>query len=150
MKSMGLELPGMGGGDGGGPGGEGGVGGGGRKREGLMREARYGVGSKLVDEGAEPTMVFVIVEGECRIVKSGKTRLQSQSQTQPCGERQSGRKHIAVKGKTGSRPLVEERSHSTVLDLVGSWKSVWGMLLFDAMFVRRLPMITLVLENQHI
>ncbi|CAM9240672.1 unnamed protein product, partial [Hapterophycus canaliculatus] len=79
MKSMGLELPGMGGVDGGGFGGEGGVGGGGRKREGLMREARYGVGSKLVEEGADPSMVFVIVEGECRIVKSGKPRSRSQS-----------------------------------------------------------------------
>lgn len=68
MKSMGLELPGMAGG------GEGG----GRKREALMREARYGVGSVLVEEGDEPTMVFVVVEGECRIVK-GKPRSQSGS-----------------------------------------------------------------------
>lgn len=75
MKSMGLELPGMG------EGGAAGAGEGreGRKREALMREARYGVGSVLVDEGAAPTMVFVIVEGECRIIKSGKPRSQSQS-----------------------------------------------------------------------
>ncbi|CAB1115637.1 unnamed protein product [Ectocarpus sp. CCAP 1310/34] len=81
MKSMGLELPGMGGegGFGGEVGGGGGGGGGGRKREVLMREARYGVGSILVHEGASPTMVFVIVEGECRIVKSGKPCSQSQA-----------------------------------------------------------------------
>lgn len=73
MKSMGLELPGMGGaGGGGGVGGAGGEGGG-RKREGLMRDARYGVGSILVEEGAAPTTVFLIVEGECRIIK-GKPR----------------------------------------------------------------------------
>lgn len=69
---MGLELPGMEG-----FGGEGGGGGGGgangRKREMLMREARYGVGSILVEEGAPPTTVFVVVEGECRIIK-GKPR----------------------------------------------------------------------------
>lgn len=105
MKSMGLELPGMGGGDGGGSGGEGGVGGGGRKREGLMREARYGVGSKLVEEGADPTMVFVIVEGECRIVKSGKARSQSQTQPQSCGESQHGRAHILADGDSGGRNL---------------------------------------------
>lgn len=75
MKMMGLELPGMGGGGGGGGGGEGG----GRKREVLMGEARYGVGSVLVEEGASPTTVFVVVEGECRIVK-GKPL------TQPPGE----------------------------------------------------------------
>lgn len=68
MKSMGLELPGMGGGAAGGEGG-------GRKREMLMKEARYGMGSVLVEEGNPPTMVFVIVEGECRIVKV-KPRLQ--------------------------------------------------------------------------
>ncbi|CAM9940844.1 unnamed protein product [Ectocarpus sp. 12 AP-2014] len=80
MKSMGLELPGMGGEGGfGGEVGGGGGGGGGRKREVLMREARYGVGSILVHEGASPTMVFVIVEGECRIVKSGKPCSQSHS-----------------------------------------------------------------------
>lgn len=82
MKSMGLELPGMGeggGGGGGGGGGEGREGREGRKKEVLMREGRYGVGSVLVDEGAAPTMVFVIVEGECRIIKSGKPRAQSQS-----------------------------------------------------------------------
>ena len=77
MKSMGLELPGMGaaGGGGGGVGGVGGEGGG-RKREVLMRDARYGVGSILVEEGAGPTSVFLIVEGECRIIK-GKPRTQS-------------------------------------------------------------------------
>ena len=82
MKSMGLELPGMGGlgGEGAmGGGGGGGGGGDGRKREVLMREARYGVGSVLVAEGAAPTMVYVIVEGECRIVKSGKPSSQGQS-----------------------------------------------------------------------
>lgn len=84
MKSMGLELPGMG--EGGGGGGEGREGREGRKKEVLMREARYGVGSVLVDEGAAPTMVFVIVEGECRIIKSGKPRSQSQS----AGERATG------------------------------------------------------------
>eukprot|EP00904_Undaria_pinnatifida_P005680 jgi/Undpi1/2241/HiC_scaffold_12.g05627.m1 len=77
MKTMGLELPGMGaaGGGGGGVGGVGGEGGG-RKREVLMRDARYGVGSILVEEGAGPTSVFLIVEGECRIIK-GKPRTQS-------------------------------------------------------------------------
>lgn len=81
MKSMGLELPGMG--EGGAVGaGEGREGREGRKREVLMREARYGVGSVLVEEGAGPTMVFVIVEGECRIIKSGRPR----SQTQSAGE----------------------------------------------------------------
>lgn len=81
MKSMGLELPGMVGlaSDGVGGGGGGGGGGDARKREVLMREARYGVGSVLVEEGAAPTMVFVIVEGECRIVKSGKSRSQAPS-----------------------------------------------------------------------
>lgn len=43
-----------------------------------MREARYGVGSVLVEEGDDPTTVFVVVEGECRIVK-GKPRSQSGS-----------------------------------------------------------------------
>lgn len=47
-----------------------------------MREARFGVGSVLVDEGAAPTMVFVIVEGECRIIKTGKPR----SLSEPAGE----------------------------------------------------------------
>lgn len=75
MKSMGLELPGMGEGGGGGTG----EGKEGRKKEVLMREARYGVGSILVDEGAAPTVVFVIVEGECRIIKSGKPGSQCQS-----------------------------------------------------------------------
>ncbi|CAM9757173.1 unnamed protein product, partial [Choristocarpus tenellus] len=42
-------------------------------REPLMKEVRYGVGSVLVEEGSAPTMVFIIVEGECRIVK-GKTQ----------------------------------------------------------------------------
>lgn len=100
MKSMGLELPGMGAGGGGG-GGEGGAGGEGRKRENLMREARYGVGSILVDEGASPTMVFVIVEGECRIIKSGKPRSQSQS----AGEKRPNvrsMKHISVVLRTRS------------------------------------------------
>lgn len=78
MKSMGLELPGMG------EGGAVGAGDGreGRKKEALMREARYGIGSVLVDEGAAPTMVFVIVEGECRIIKSDKRC----SQSHPAGE----------------------------------------------------------------
>lgn len=103
MKSMGLELPGMGeggfggGGEGGGSGGGGGGGGGGRKRENLMREARYGIGSILVDEGAAPTMVFVVVEGECRIVKAGKPRSQSQSAV---GEKSIITTQIALHGTT--------------------------------------------------
>lgn len=64
MKSMGLELPGMGDGSI-----VGGAQGASRKREALMREARYGIGSVLVEEGLPPTMVYVIVEGECRIIK---------------------------------------------------------------------------------
>lgn len=78
MKSIGLDLP-----------GKGGVGGGvvgriggcweTRKREALMREARYGVGSILVEEGKPQTSVFIIVEGECRIIK-GKAR------SKPTGE----------------------------------------------------------------
>lgn len=61
LTSLGLELPGASGGSGAeGPE---------RKWEMLMREARYCVGSILVEEGAPPTTVFVIIEGECRIVK---------------------------------------------------------------------------------
>lgn len=86
MKSMGLERPGMGGGGGGGDG----SGGGGRKREPLMREARYGVGSVLVEEGEEPTMVYVVVEGECRIVKGRPGRSHSALK--------KGTKKIAVSG----------------------------------------------------
>lgn len=81
MKSMGLELPGTGG-----------VGnweGSNRKRETLMKEARYGVGSILVEEGMPPTTVFVIVEGECRIVK-GRPKPKS-----------SGRKKIPQVGVVG-------------------------------------------------
>lgn len=68
LKSMGLELPGASGGSG--------TEGPERKREMLMREARYGMGSILVEEGAPPTTVFVILEGECRILK-GKPQSQA-------------------------------------------------------------------------
>lgn len=77
MENMGLDGAGGEGGVGGvgGVGGIGGGGSGGKKGEMLMREARYGVGSVLVEEGAPSTMIYVIVEGECRIMK-GKPRSQ--------------------------------------------------------------------------
>ncbi|CAM9981253.1 unnamed protein product, partial [Scytosiphon promiscuus] len=62
----------------------------GGRAESACSTSRYGVGSKLVEEGADPTMVFVIVEGECRIVKSGKPRSLSRSQTQPNGAKGIG------------------------------------------------------------
>lgn len=88
MKSMGLELPGMSDGPGGVVGGGGGGReGGGRKREALMKEARYGVGAVLVEEGMPPTAVFLIVEGECRIVK-GKPRSKSPGEPQQWTDRE--------------------------------------------------------------
>lgn len=67
LASIGLELPGASGGSG--------VEGLEKKMEMLLREARYSMGSILVEEGAPPTTVFVIIEGECRIVK-GKPQSQ--------------------------------------------------------------------------
>ena len=75
MKSMGLLHLGVGGGS---------VfeGDGKKQREALTRETRYGVGSILVEEGAPPSTVFIILEGECRIVK-GKHKPQQSGEKRP-------------------------------------------------------------------
>lgn len=85
MKNMGLELPGMGDGGTGG----GGRDGGNRKREALMREARYGIGSVLVEEGMPPTIVYVVVEGECRIVKGKPGSKYSSGEKEPRKKRKT-------------------------------------------------------------
>lgn len=60
-----------------------------------MKEARYGVGSVLVEEGQPPTTVFIIVEGECRVIKR-KFRPKPSGEADASGEVSSQRWSIGA------------------------------------------------------